>query len=719
MACRANSKMPLQLQRSALFIALAFPLAATTQAETAKRLDDVVVSAAGFEQDVKEAPASISVITRQELETKQFRDLAEALAGVEGIDVMSSTGKAGGLSISIRGMPSEYSLILIDGRRQNVAGDATPNGFGDALNSFMPPVSAIERIEVIRGPMSTLYGSDAMGGVVNIITRKVAKKWNGSVTVEAGIPEDSKFGATKKINVYASGPIQQDVLGIVLRANTMNREGGDRIIPNELGRDPNPAESRQYSFGTRLNLTPSKGNEFWLDLSHGYTWYNNKDCRLGTRDLLAADCATPSTTVSGYQDYMSIVRNDISLGHKTRLPVGIWESSLMHSTTETEGRTLPVAKTDPARNGDPRDLRTTNMVLDTKLITPLGNQHLATFGGQWWDAELKDGLLPQQQFKQNMWSLFIEDEWRFAKDFAATLGVRYDEHDRFGGQVSPRAYLVWNTTPNWTIKGGVSEGYRAPRINQLIDGVSGISGQGKNISIGNPSLKPETSRSTELGVLFDNRQGLTSSATLFHNEFKEKIVSGEGDCKTDWISSCTVNPTAKYARNVDQAKTWGMELATRIPLADRWSLNMNYTHTETEVTKEGEVTGKLANTPKHMANAQLRWAATERANVWLRAEYRGKSRRFTRNELDAEEQAELSTMGDMKAYTLLHLGGSYKASKTLSFHANIFNLLDKNFTEMKTWTYGGDQYVGNDYFRGLSGVARTGRTFWLSATVNF
>ena len=92
--------------------------------------------------------------------------------GNTAIDVLGGTGKTGGLDISIRGMPSEYTLILIDGRRQNTAGSVTPNGFGETSTSFMPPMSAIERIEVIRGPMSTLYGSDAMGGVINIITRK-------------------------------------------------------------------------------------------------------------------------------------------------------------------------------------------------------------------------------------------------------------------------------------------------------------------------------------------------------------------------------------------------------------------------------------------------------------------------------------------------------------------------------------------------------------------
>jgi outer membrane receptor for ferrienterochelin and colicins len=131
----------------------------------------VVVTAAGFEQTIREAPASITVLTREQLEKERFGNLAQALESVEGIDVGAAGDKTGGMNISIRGMPSDYTLILIDGRRQNAAGNVTPNGFGGTSTSFMPPVSAIERIEVIRGPMSTLYGSDAMGGVINIITR--------------------------------------------------------------------------------------------------------------------------------------------------------------------------------------------------------------------------------------------------------------------------------------------------------------------------------------------------------------------------------------------------------------------------------------------------------------------------------------------------------------------------------------------------------------------
>ncbi|MFN0674288.1 TonB-dependent receptor plug domain-containing protein, partial [Escherichia coli] len=130
--------------------------------------DVMVVTASGYEKKLTSAAASVSVISQEDLRSSQYHDLGEALRSVEGVDVESGTGKTGGLEISIRGMPASYTLILIDGVRQGGSSDVTPNGYAAMNTGFMPPLAAIERIEIIRGPMSTLYGSDAMGGVVNI-----------------------------------------------------------------------------------------------------------------------------------------------------------------------------------------------------------------------------------------------------------------------------------------------------------------------------------------------------------------------------------------------------------------------------------------------------------------------------------------------------------------------------------------------------------------------
>ena len=711
------------LRKSSLSILVAALGVAGSASAQQATLSEVVVSASGFEQKVKDAPASISVISREELQTRQFRDLAEALRGVEGIDVGGGTGKTGGLDISIRGMPSDYTLILIDGRRQNVAGDVTPNGFGAAHTSFMPPVSAIERIEVIRGPMSTLYGSDAMGGVINIITRKVAKEWTGQVSVETGIPQDSAWGNQSRTNLYASGPIKQDLLGLTVRGDYYKRDASDWVLaPGATqpagARNPAPAESRQHNLGARLTLTPNRQHDIWLDAETGQTWYNNEDGRLGNRDTAAPN------NPPGYKDALRFNRDQVALGHTGRLGFGTIETSLMRSVTETLGRTIPAASVpagDPRRGTD-RELSTTNVVLDSKLVAPIGDAHMLTVGGQWWDAKLTDGLLPQKH-DQTMWSLFAEDEWNLYRGLTATLGARYDHHSAFGGQVSPRAYLVWSATDNWTVKGGVSKGFRAPRLNQLIDGVNGVSGQGTTINIGNPNLKPETSTSTELGALFDSKQGLTASATLFHNKVKDKISSG-GDCSVTTISSCAANPVATYSINVDEATTWGLELSTRAQLAQQWGLRLGYTLTKSEVIENGVKNGQLANTAKHIASAQLDWTANDKLRMWVRGEYRGKSPRFTGapENLTGNNQAIYQAVGDLKAYELFHLGGSYQVNKSLTLNANIFNLFDKDLRKYQQVALGNTPTWVSEYFQGGASVAGTtlpGRTFWISANVLF
>ncbi|MFY9178898.1 MAG: TonB-dependent receptor [Venatoribacter sp.] len=705
-----------------------------TASANEQQLDTVrVTSAAGFEQNIADAPASISVLTAEDLQAKQFRDLAEALADVEGVDVRSGTGKTGGLDISIRGLPSDYTLILIDGRRQNIAGDVTPNGFGAALTSFMPPLSAIERIEVIRGPMSTLYGSDAVGGVVNIITKKVASEWTGNIRQETGLPESKAWGTQQKTDLYTTGPLVEGLLGFALRASTMHREASDWILApgaTQSGRNPAPAETRQYNMGARLSLTPNSNHELYFDIDRETTWYNNEDGRLGNRDQTIIDNQTGN--LPGYKDHLGFNRNQLALVHTGRFSQGILDSSITYTTTETDGRTVPGKYADIGNPyvgypsiivGKDRKLETTNTVVDSKFVTSLIDQNTTTVGAQIWNAELEDSLIPSN-LKQTMLAAFVENEWYITNSLALTLGGRYDHHDEFGGNFSPRAYLVFNALDELTVKGGINQGFRAPKLNQLADGISGISGQGTTINIGNPNLKPETSTNTELGVLFNNNSGISASVTLFHNVVKDRISSG-GDCSVDWISSCNANSTATYSINIDEATTYGAEASAKIALPANLSLSASYTWTDSEVKKDGKKDGKLGNIPEHIASSTLNWAANEKLNLWLRGNYRGEARRFTGDyaKLTGNNKLINDTIGDIKEYVLFDLGAGYKATNHVSINATVTNLLDKDFAKFKTYTdtNSNTAYVG-EYFqssRSVTGGVIPSRTYWLSMNVSF
>ncbi len=705
-------------------------------------LNDTVVSASGFEQKITEAPASISVISREDLQQKRYNNLAQALGDVEGIDIGQGTGKTGGLNISIRGMPSQYTLILIDGRRQNAAGNVTPNGFNETSTSFMPPLSAIERIEVIRGPMSTLYGSDAMGGVINIITRKVGKEWTGSLTQDYTYQQDRDFGDTRNTSVYASGPLIDGLLGLQVRGSLFDRQESDLSYGNGIDvskRGPSPVDGRNQNIGARLALTPHQDHDFALDIERGRQAYNNDECQLGTLDGLNRACTAPASAANGYDDELRFEREQIALTHTGRLGFGTLDSSLMHNTTETFGRTIPGTIGAPtavpgAIGGDDRELETTNLVFDTKLVAPIGESHIATVGGQWWKAEMTDGIA-QTEFEQKTWALFAEDEWRLRDDLALTLGARYDDHESFGGHVSPRAYLVWNTTDNWTLKGGISKGYKTPDLNDLHGGINGVTGQGSIITIGNPDLDPETTTSTEIGAYFDSLTGFSANATLFHNKFKDKIASG--DPITDPLCAGNNNGTCSQQINVDEAVTRGLELAGSWQFAPAWKLSANYTYTDSE-QKSGDNQGEpLTNTPEHLANAKLDWQTTDRLGLWLKSEYRGERARFTSsyenlanaNGSYSTSQSIYDTLGKKaKAYTLFHLGGSYRATENLTLNATIYNLFDKDFVDGKaytTYSNGGSANgtaYGTDYSHSgaaTTGIVEEGRRLWLSANLTF
>ena len=202
-----------------------------TAPNQAQQLSTIVVSAAGYEQKITDAPASISVITAEELQKKGVTSIADALTDVPGVDVRNGQGKTGGLNIQMRGLGQDYTLILIDGQRQNTSGTISPNGFGEFSSSFLPPLASIERIEVIKGPMSTLYGSDAMGGVINIITKKVGDSWSGNISVDRTVQENRNIGDSWKTSAAVNGPLIPDVLGLQLRGDFYQRANSDQAMP--------------------------------------------------------------------------------------------------------------------------------------------------------------------------------------------------------------------------------------------------------------------------------------------------------------------------------------------------------------------------------------------------------------------------------------------------------------------------------------------------------
>lgn len=716
-------------------VAIAQPRDSSTRTPRTE-LTRTVITASGSEQQRRNAPASITVIGRDQLQRQRNNSLAEALMGIEGIDVGGTMGKTGGLTISIRGMPSDYSLILIDGRRQNSAGSITPNGFGETSTSFLPPPSAIERIEIIRGPMATLYGSDAMGGVINIITRRVGTRWTGTVSSDATLQQTEGFGNTFSGNGAVAGPLIENRLGLAVRGSMLDRRASSLAPTGEFGestvissRGPSPVAGTVRSVGGRMTWTPSRRQEVSLDIDVARQDYDNANAQLGTLDQ---PNATPAT-FNGYGPELRFNRDQFALAHTVRFSRGRLESSLMRNLTATIGRTLPTGTPGgppgsgvPNKTaGAPRTLESASDVLDSRLVTTFG-RHVLTAGGQFWDAEMVDGVA-LQPFAQTQWSLFAEDQWNLLAPLTLTLGVRRDQHDSFGSQLSPRAYLVWMAAPTLTIKGGVSGGYKTPRLEQLVDGITGFTAQGRTATIGTPGLTPETSVSTEVGVYFERDNGLSSSITLFNNDFNDKIASGtpvpnctfagapdQPGCRT--YGSFPTQEFFSQSVNIDKAVTRGVELNARLPLLSRAVLSANYTHTISEQLSGASEGFPLTDTPAHAVNMQLRGDVTRNLRAWITGEHRSARAR----RLSSATNAAWTALGDFRPYSIVHVGGSYSVRQNVALSATVYNVLNTDF--LRFARYQGAVTTANPtgvLYTSLYNNHQEGRRLWLSTTVSF
>ena len=652
--------MSLRLRRTLLASAISSLACGAVAAQETPQLNDIVVTASGFEQQISSAPASISVISREELERGHYQNVTDALRDVPGVVVTGGGAGDNGNDISIRGMPSQYTLILVDGRPQN-SRESRPNGSAGFEQDWLPPLQAIERIEVVRGPMSTLYGSDAIGGVINVITRKVADTWHGNIQLDTVLQEDSASGDSRQANFYLSGPLVADRLGLQLYGRTSERDEDD--IENGY------EEKSLQSLTARLSLAASDNHDFTAEA--GITEQDRRS--LVGRSAPAEGCRGGCTDSIG-----EYTNSHVALTHSGRFDWGTSETFVQRERSENQSR----------------DIEITNTTAKTSVVIPLG-MHMLTVGASWEEESLEDGTTNQisdrTAVENSQWALFMEDEWMLTNAWALTGGLRLDDDDNYGSHLSPRLYSVWNMTPEWTLKGGVSTGYRSPNLREITPDWGQVS-RGGNV-YGNPDLEPETSLNKEIALLYGNDAGLNGSLTLFHNDFEDKITRIA--CPID---ICNAGPNQfgsdpTYRVNIDDAVTQGVEASLGAPLTDTLALTASYTFTDSE-QKSGEYAGEpLTQLPRHQVSATLDWDVNARLSQWTKVSYRGEESQPTTGPSQSAIVA--------PSYTFVDAGIGYQLNDSTTVNAGIYNLFDERITY--------DEY----------GYVDDGRRVWLGLNVAF
>lgn len=224
------------------------------------KLETIVVTASGTGVNVKDAPASISVITSEDIANRPANSLADLLGELPGVTGgYSNVGP--GSKVAFRGSPDKYTLILVDGKRigsSSLLGHR-PDTISQDLDWISPEM--IERIEVVRGSMSTLYGSEAVGGVINIITKKIPDKLSGSLRTDYSQPDGSNRGDTINVATNIAGPITDNV-GFRLGGNIKKRNADSGVIGGT-------GENQEQNISGRLNWRIAENQDFNFDLGYG------------------------------------------------------------------------------------------------------------------------------------------------------------------------------------------------------------------------------------------------------------------------------------------------------------------------------------------------------------------------------------------------------------------------------------------------------------------
>ena len=689
-------------------------------------------------QELKQAPG-VSIITAEDIKKRPpANDLSEIMRREPGVNLTgnSTSGSRGNnRQIDLRGMGPENTLILIDGKpsssrnavRYGWSGDRDTRG-----ETNWVPAEEVERIEILRGPAAARYGSGAMGGVVNIITKRPTDKLKGSLTAYYLAPEDDAEGISKRTNFNLSGPITDDLVFRVYGGmnktdaddaaiNTAEQASRDSVVAGREGvrnKDINGLLSWQFTPEQSLDLEASysrQGNIFAGDtmLNSGGDYVNS----LTGKETSILQRSTFSATHNGSFDWGS---TKASLTHDLTRNARLNEGLAGYG----EGAPSESAGTFESRLRNTRATGEVNVPLSvlTEQVLTVGGEYLyeslndpGSLRPQSWDpgSDGTPGIAGQDRTQTkttaNSYAFYVEDNIEAGAKTIITPGVRFDHHSEFGGNWSPSLNASHQLTEELSIKGGIARAYKTPNLYQsnpnylLYSRGAGCSSVEVNIGgcylVGNPGLKPEISVNKEIGLAFDKGTWRTSG-TYFRNDYQNKInASNEAAYRLP-------NGRRVYQwDNSGKAIVQGIEGNLFVNLREDLDWNTNLTYMIE--SKDKETGDPLSIIPKYTVNTTLDWYATEKLSFQVSGTYYGKQEAPKRNNR-ANEELNKSVQQPIDPYGLVGLSGGYEFNKNLSVRLGINNLFDKQLYRK-----------GNSDEAGAQTYNEPGRAYFASVTTSF
>ncbi len=689
-------------------------------------LDSVVISATGYEQEIKHAPASISIISKEDILNKPIRDLGDIVQEVPGVS--TSVAKTGAQDISIRGMGSDYTLILVDGKRINTSKGFDGQGF-NSTTSAIPPASMIERVEVIRGPASTIYGSDAMGGVINIITKKSTDKVSASVGFETRLQEHhDTWGNAQGVNGNIFLPLGER-FSLNLRGKYNYGEKNKFFwsdIAGYTGSATNPYTSHSPTgytdagVGMRLNFTADEQNSFYFDADFGFK-------KLGSLN-------TSRFSITNVRDYF---KYNFILNHDGDYSFGYFNSFVQYNEISRMSEITPgwdasngaqaggFTGIKPPREDGKRDhsslIYNPSFTYQTTFNTSFdfGNAGgLVLNAGPYFFHErlYKRG----DNFDKSAYqaAAFIEGEY-FIGDLASiTAGVRGNGVQTYGFFAAPRAYVNMFFTDWLTFKAGVASGLQAPELSTRYDGMydRATNTQGVNTDYyGNVNLEVEKNLNYEAGFMVNNAYfsaALSGYFTNFTDKISTKTYQDGEQIPSYGACAAGTGGTCSMPINVDKAILYGAEFSLKTgkefrELTGGFGFDTSFAYTDTE-QRSGINKGKpLSNVPMYNASVKVSF---DKGDFGSYVRYVGKYRTPT----FGVHTANVGPGEYFKDTHIVDLGLNYKTNDKLTLGFVVNNLFDFDTIDYFTYTSGRGLSYSNSYQRMIAG-----RNYWLNIRAEF
>jgi len=608
-------------------------------------LQHEVITATQTAHSELSAPASVSVVTREDLDKLPVYNLADAVKYLPGVYINPSSAY-GRKEIKLRGMDSDYTLLLVNGRRVN-SREALVSNYANDFDLSSIPMAAIERIEVIRGPMSSLYGADAIGGVVNVILRKPTADTRAGIAYGYEHPTEGDSGDSHKTSGYISGSLIDDKLlgNLIIEGTDQAAWGSDQT------RSPliDAAEKRQNSsaYGTLSWLLDERQT---LDLDVSYreddrkaTWSNSgfafptnvQEMKRSTFGL------THSGTWDGFNSRVRYYYEDVDLTDDSEVMTNL-------------------------RGGRISDVNQTNHTVDGQVSAFLGN-HLLTLGSELRRTELSHSNNLGSDIQVDQQALYLQDEFSLGQ-LDITLGARLDDHESYGTEFSSRAYGVYNLSDSWVIKGGVGKSFKAPSIAQSDPTYVEIACRGYCVTVGNEDLKPETATSYELGTFYQSDR-LQAGIMFFQTDI-EDMISTETTRLIRVNGQIVAEDPVLTTYNQPHVRIKGYELQGNYLLSDSIGLRANYTYAD---AKDRDTDEAIRNSPQHVANLGADWQALPKLGLNLDYQYTGSQYVY-----DVARSGTFET----GAFHTLNLGARYQATKQLTLNGGLNNLTNEKRDEV-------------------------------------